>query len=207
MVGGLVQEEFLRFLRQGSRDVGTLTFATGHVLPAVQALVVDASMCHGTFDSVFIRLCPARQKAAVRKSPQFHHIDDTQIGRGVARKYNLVTNLGKLIDPLADKLLVISALVVLAKYNQISLWIVLVIIFRELLITGLRAIVAAEGVVIAAETLGKWKTATQMVALTVIILIPLSYTINNILLLIPLILTIVSGIEYVWKSRNVLTDK
>ena len=82
MVGGLVQEEFLRFLRQGSRDVGTLTFATGHVLPAVQTLVVDASMCHGTFDSVFIRLCPARQKAAVRKSPQFHHIDDTQIGRG-----------------------------------------------------------------------------------------------------------------------------
>ena len=83
----------------------------------------------------------------------------------------------------------------------------MVIIFRELLITGLRAIVAAEGVVIAAETLGKWKTATQMVALTVIILIPLSYTINNILLLIPLILTIVSGIEYVWKSRDVLTDK
>ena len=84
---------------------------------------------------------------------------------------------------------------------------VLVIIFRELLITGLRAIVAAEGVVIAAETLGKWKTATQMIALTVIILIPLSYALNNILLLIPLILTIVSGIEYVWKSRDVLTEK
>ena len=83
----------------------------------------------------------------------------------------------------------------------------MVIIFRELLITGLRAIVAAEGVVIAAETLGKWKTATQMIALTVIILIPLSYALNNILLLIPLILTIVSGIEYVWKSRGVLTDK
>ena len=62
----------------------------------------------------------------------------------IARKYNLVTNLGKLIDPLADKLLVISALVVLAKYNQISLWIVLIIIFRELLITGLRAISANE---------------------------------------------------------------
>ena len=82
MVGGLVQEEFLRFLRQGACDVGTLTFATGHALPAVQTLVINASMCHGTFDSVFIRLCPARQEAAVRKSPQFHHIDDTQIGRG-----------------------------------------------------------------------------------------------------------------------------
>ena len=63
---------------------------------------------------------------------------------------------------------------------------------------------AAEGVVIAAESLGKWKTATQMVALTLIILIPFNFTINNILLLIPLILTIVSGVEYVLKCKNVL---
>lgn len=122
----------------------------------------------------------------------------------IAREQNLITNLGKLIDPLADKLLVISALVVLTKYNQISLWIVLIIIFRELLITGLRAIVAAEGAVIAAETLGKWKTATQMIALTIIILIPLSYNVNNLLLLIPLILTVVSGVEYLIKSKDVL---
>ena len=118
----------------------------------------------------------------------------------IARKYNL----GKLLDPLADKILVISALVTLAKFNQISLWFVIIIIFRELLITGLRSIVAAEGVVIAAENLGKWKTATQMVALTLIILIPFNFTINNILLLIPLILTIVSGVEYVLKCKNVL---
>jgi len=122
----------------------------------------------------------------------------------IARKYNLITNLGKLLDPLADKILVISALVTLAKFNQISLWFVIIIIFRELLITGLRSIVAAEGVVIAAESLGKWKTATQMVALTLIILIPFNFTINNILLLIPLILTIVSGVEYVLKCKNVL---
>ena len=121
----------------------------------------------------------------------------------IARKYNLVTNLGKLIDPLADKLLVISALTVLTKYDKISLWIVLIIIFRELMITGLRAIVAADGTVIAAETLGKWKTATQMVALTIIILFPLSYTMNNILMIIPLILTILSGAEYVLKSKDV----
>ena len=121
----------------------------------------------------------------------------------IARKYNLITNLGKLIDPLADKLLVISALTTLTKYNQISLWIVLIIIFRELLITGLRAIVAADGTVIAAETLGKWKTATQMIALTLIVLFPMSYTVNNILLTIPLILTIVSGAEYVIKSKDV----
>ena len=122
----------------------------------------------------------------------------------IARKYNLITNLGKLLDPLADKILVISALVTLAKFSQISLWFVIIIIFRELLITGLRSIVAAEGVVIAAESLGKWKTATQMVALTLIILIPFSSTVNNILLLIPLILTVVSGAEYVLKCKNVL---
>ena len=122
----------------------------------------------------------------------------------IARKYNLITNLGKLLDPLADKILVISALVTLAKFSQISLWFVIIIIFRELLITGLRSIVAAEGVVIAAESLGKWKTATQMIALTLIILIPFSSTVNNILLLIPLILTVVSGVEYVLKFKNVL---
>ena len=118
----------------------------------------------------------------------------------IARKYNMITNLGKLLDPLA----VISALVTLAKFNQVSLWFVIIIIFRELLITGLRSIVAAEGAVIAADRLGKWKTATQMVALTLIILIPFSFTINNILLLIPLILTVVSGIEYIVKCKNIL---
>ena len=123
----------------------------------------------------------------------------------IARKYNLVTNLGKLLDPLADKLLVISALVVLTKYGKINLWIVLIIIFRELLITGLRSIAAAEGFVIAAETLGKLKTVTQMVALSLIILIPLRYTVNNILLLLPLILTVLSGLEYMIKSKDVLS--
>lgn len=122
----------------------------------------------------------------------------------IARKYNMITNLGKLIDPLADKLLVISAMVVFTKYDRLSLWIVLIIIFRELLITGLRSIVAAEGVVIAAETLGKWKTTTQMIALTIMILLPTSGLVNNILMIIPLILTIQSGVEYVMKSKEIL---
>ncbi len=122
----------------------------------------------------------------------------------IARKYNMITNLGKLIDPLADKLLVISAMVVFTKYDRLSLWIVLIIIFRELLITGLRSIVAAEGIVIAAETLGKWKTTTQMIALTIMILLPTSGFVNNILMIIPLILTIQSGVEYVMKSKEIL---
>lgn len=122
----------------------------------------------------------------------------------IARKYNMITNLGKLIDPLADKLLVISAMVVFTKYDRLSLWIVLIIIFRELLITGLRSIVAAEGIVIAAETLGKWKTTTQMIALAIMILLPTSGLVNNILMIIPLILTIQSGVEYVMKSKEIL---
>ena len=122
----------------------------------------------------------------------------------IARKYNLVTNLGKLLDPLADKILVISALVTLTKFDEISLWFVLIIIFRELLITGLRSIVAAEGVVIAAGNLGKWKTFVQMVVLVIIILFPLSFKINNILLLIPVILTVVSGAEYLLKCKKIL---
>lgn len=122
----------------------------------------------------------------------------------IARKYNLVTNLGKLLDPLADKILVISALVTLTKFDKISLWFVLIIIFRELLITGLRSIVAAEGVVIAAGNLGKWKTFVQMVVLVIIILFPLSFKINNILLLIPVILTVVSGAEYLLKCKKIL---
>ncbi len=122
----------------------------------------------------------------------------------IARKYNLVTNLGKLLDPLADKILVISALVTLTKFDETSLWFVLIIIFRELLITGLRSIVAAEGVVIAAGNLGKWKTFVQMVVLVIIILFPLSFKINNILLLIPVILTVVSGAEYLLKCKKIL---
>ena len=122
----------------------------------------------------------------------------------IARKYNLVTNLGKLLDPLADKILVISALVTLTKFDEISLWFVLIIIFRELLITGLRSIVAAEGVVIAAGNLGKWKTFVQMVVLVIIILFPLSFKINNILLLIPVILTVVSWAEYLLKCKKIL---
>lgn len=123
----------------------------------------------------------------------------------IARKYNLVTNLGKLLDPLADKLIVISALVVLTKYEKISLWIVLIIIFRELLITGLRAIVASEGnSIIHAENLGKLKTATQFIVLSIIILFSLNTILNNFLMLIPLILTILSGAEYMIKSKEIL---
>ena len=122
----------------------------------------------------------------------------------IARKHNLVTNLGKLLDPLADKILVVSGLMVFVKYDKLSLWIALIIVGRELMVTGLRAIAAAEGKIIAAETLGKWKTATQMLALCIMFLFSFKYTINNLLMLIPLLLTIQSGWEYFMKSKSIL---
>ena len=122
----------------------------------------------------------------------------------IARRDNLVTNLGKLLDPLADKILVLSALLVFTKNNQLSIWVVLLILFRELMITGLRSIAAAEGVVIAAETLGKWKTVSQIIGILVIIIFPFGNIFGTMVMLIPLILTMLSGYEYYEKCKDLL---
>ncbi len=122
----------------------------------------------------------------------------------IARKNNQVTNLGKLLDPLADKILVLSALIVFTKNNQLSVWIVLLILFRELMITGLRSIAAAEGVIIAAETLGKWKTVSQIIGILVIIIFPFGNIFGTMVMLIPLILTMLSGYEYYEKCKDLL---
>lgn len=88
----------------------------------------------------------------------------------VARRYNQVSTFGKLIDPLADKLLIAAALVALVERGILSTWVVVAILGRELAVTGLRAVAAAEGLVIAASPLGKWKTALQVVAIALTIL-------------------------------------
>ena len=123
----------------------------------------------------------------------------------IARRDNLVTNLGKLLDPLADKILVLSALLVYNKNNQLSIWVVLLILFRELMITGLRSIAAAEGVVIAAETLGKWKTVSQIIGILIIIVFPFGNIFGTLVMLIPLILTMLSGYEYFVKCKDLLS--
>lgn len=123
----------------------------------------------------------------------------------IARRDNLVTNLGKLLDPLADKILVLSALLVFTKNNQLSIWVVLLILFRELMITGLRSIAAAEGVVIAAETLGKWKTVSQIIGILIIIVFPFGNIFGTLVMLIPLILTMLSGYEYFAKCKDLLS--
>lgn len=130
----------------------------------------------------------------------------------VARKLRQVTNLGKFLDPLADKLLVSAALISLVELEIVSAWIVWVILAREFAVTGIRAIAAADGVVISASKLGKLKTVAQVVAISALILRdwPLSYLdiyIGEPMLYIALLLTIVSGIDYIVKARHLFRTK
>ena len=128
----------------------------------------------------------------------------------IARKYNLVTNFGKFMDPLADKLLVSAALICLSP-AMIPAWIVIIIISRELFISGFRILAADQGIVLAAGWWGKFKTAFSMVMIVVLIInTPLKNEILDIigwaLIWISLILTIISMIEYVYKNIEVLKN-
>ena len=128
----------------------------------------------------------------------------------IARKYNLVTNFGKFMDPLADKLLVSSALISLIALNKIPAWIVIVIIAREFIISGFRLVAADNGVVIAASYWGKFKTAFQMVTVIVLILnIPgkVFDVIGTVLIYISLALTVISLIDYLAKNKDVLKEQ
>jgi len=127
----------------------------------------------------------------------------------LARKYHLVTNFGKFFDPLADKLLVMSALVAFVGVELIPAWMVIIILAREFAVTGLRTIAADEGVVLAASTMAKWKTASQMVA-TILFLfdnIPFGrdgFPLAMIFMWVAVIMTIVSGWEYFYKNRTII---
>ena len=128
----------------------------------------------------------------------------------IARKYHLVTNFGKFIDPLADKMLVSAALICLTP-KMIPSWVVIIIISRELFISGFRMLAADQGIVLAAGWWGKFKTAFSMVMIIVLIVnTPLNnsvlYIIGQVLIWISLALTIISMIEYVSKNFNVLKN-
>lgn len=125
----------------------------------------------------------------------------------IARKYHLVTNFGKFMDPLADKLLVCSALICLIELGQVPSWMVLVIISREFIISGFRLVAADNGVVIAASPWGKFKTVFQMIAVVLLIMnLPALSLVTDITLWIALILTLVSLVDYVAKNYRVLTE-
>ena len=130
----------------------------------------------------------------------------------IARKRNLVTNFGKFMDPLADKLLVCSALICLIELNLIPSWIVIIIIAREFIISGFRLVASDNGVVIAASYWGKFKTVSQMFMVIVMVF---NYSLQNeilywigiILMYIALVLTLVSLIDYIAKNKDVLKEQ
>ena len=125
----------------------------------------------------------------------------------IARKYNLVTNFGKFMDPLADKLLVCSAMICLIDMDRIPAWIVIVIISREFIISGFRLVASDNHVVIAASYWGKFKTTFQMIMVILMIAnIQALNILTQIVMGIALALTIISLIDYIVKNKNVLFD-
>lgn len=124
----------------------------------------------------------------------------------LARKNNIVTNFGKFMDPLADKLLVTGALLCLMDKDIVSYWVVMIIIAREFIVTGLRLVAVTKGIVIAAGKMGKLKTVLQLIAISAAIL-SVNRTIVDILIYVSVFLTAFSGIDYLVRNRNVLLDK
>ena len=125
----------------------------------------------------------------------------------IARKYNLVTNFGKFMDPLADKLLVCSALICMIELRELPAWMVIIIISREFIISGFRLVASDNGVVIAASYWGKFKTTFQMIGVVLLIFnIPALSTLTTIIVRIALALTVISLVDYIVKNAGVLTE-
>ena len=125
----------------------------------------------------------------------------------LARKNNLVTNFGKFMDPLADKLLVCSAMIFMIDLKRLPAWFVIIIIAREFIISGFRLIAAENGIVIAANYWGKFKTASQMIMIILLILHfdGIFVILEQIFIWLSLALTIISLITYIWQNRTVLS--
>ena len=134
------------------------------------------------------------------------------IDGNIARKHNIVTELGKFLDPVADKLLVTSALIAFIKTDNLSVWAVFIIIAREFIVTGFRIIAAGRGVVIAADKWGKVKTVVQIIAIVAILIrnFPISlitdFPLGMVLMYIAVVLTVISGVNYLAKNAKVLRD-
>ncbi len=136
-------------------------------------------------------------------------LTDTADGM-IARKYNLVTTFGKFADPLADKLLVASAMICMVQTGVLPAWIVVVIIAREFIISGFRLVAAEQGIVIAAGWWGKVKTAVQMVMIVCLILnfqLAWFQILCQVLIWLSLILTIISLVDYIKKNAQVLKNQ
>lgn len=141
----------------------------------------------------------------------------------IARKYNLITNLGKFLDSLADKMLVIAILIAFVEIGRVSAWFLMIIVLRELAVTGIRLLASNKGVVMAAKMIGKVKTTTQMIAIVYLMFEPTIMKLCNyghvyplqtcwvtivgdVLFLISVVMTVVSGMDYLLKNLNYFKD-
>ncbi|MGE5329981.1 MAG: CDP-diacylglycerol--glycerol-3-phosphate 3-phosphatidyltransferase [Deltaproteobacteria bacterium] len=129
----------------------------------------------------------------------------------IARKMHQITNLGKFLDPLADKLLVVAALVWLVEVHEMPSWMAIIIIAREFIVTGVRLVAAGEGIVIAASMWGKIKTITQIIAIIAILIHDLQpfaqlfvFPFHVIAMWIAVIATVYSGYDYVYKNKDII---
>lgn len=130
----------------------------------------------------------------------------------LARSRNLVTTFGKFMDPLADKILACSALVMLVQFGKVEAWMVCIVLAREFIISGFRLVAATKGIVISASIYGKIKTITQLFAISFILLnstnfIKIPMNIDRILWYISVVFTVMSAIDYIWKNLKVLDLK
>ncbi len=128
----------------------------------------------------------------------------------IARKQNIITDFGKFIDPVADKLLVLSTMIMLVSRQQLPAWAVILILARELSVDGLRLIAVTNGKVIAAGPAGKLKTASQMLMIVILLFFNFpaaSHPLTLILLIWVLVITVYSGVDYFLKNRALLREK
>lgn len=129
----------------------------------------------------------------------------------IARKYNMITDFGKFMDPLADKLLVTAALLILLENGLIAGWVVFIILAREFIVTGFRTIAASKGVVIAAGWLGKIKTVVQFIMISTLLLLNYPFELFNwpveqIFVALAVVLTVASGVEYIYKNLHIFDE-
>lgn len=125
----------------------------------------------------------------------------------LARKNNQVSNFGKIMDPLADKVLVAAAMVLLTMTGVVSAWVTVLVLAREFIVSGVRMAAAAEGNVVAASVWGKIKTIWQFIALTIALLVNTQSLFVDILMLVNLVLTVLSGVDYLIKNKSYLSYK
>ena len=163
-------------------------------IPAIIALLYgSAPVCRYIAAALFIIGC----------------LTDFLDGR-IARKQNLVTDFGKFIDPVADKLLVLTTMIMLVHLGQMPAWVVIIILCRELAVDGLRMVAVTKGQVIAAGPLGKWKTACQMILISAMLILNLSVFDAwplTVLAGIVVLLTLFSAVDYFVRNASVLAEK